>query len=694
MSIREEPEQNQISTKTETQHSSAPSPEPQGSSSTGLKWSEVLGSAASPAERKIRERGRKAEAEVSSEVLQLARQNLVEAALVYGKGFDPQNNDLTNQRVGNLQGFADVLKQINSNLDFSNPQQVEAAVSKLFEQHGAQAVALAVAYQELKYQAMLVVYNINLTSVSEVEQGKPPSTLPTSNEIIINPDGTVTFQSKTISYEEFIKTPDGQRRGLFGIRHHISKKEFQKILQGEPGKEGRYKINISRLTTSTSITTDQLFLLEQLDFYSQSQLFLDPNNSEDFRYLLEEYQRTVLMRAEIARATGVPVSDMSKIFEGGLLQTTLSGLKIENLSTQVKNAIDEERKRIAEETKQRLKQTSEEHRLQVTRAQLEQRVSQLEKELEEVRRRERKISGESTISFDQISQSLEKEFASLVLELGLEQGEIKVDGIFEQLKKLTKDRDNAVLDFDMAGGDTYLQSLRDLYLELQRSLTQVKRITYKNGDVENIGSVEDIKERIEETKNEIESLKQLMKTREKNKNKLKSYESWLQKQIAINGESKTIQQWVEAYILLKPDEGGEGVNRPVEEIEQDLSSARVLLGYFNEGEQTRRNAILAQVGDVSNIPDISFDDVEALNPRLAKVLEKVNDQQKQSFLKILQIIFGQELILPASRDDQRVVDLVNFLNVYIDDLKDKSDYNSFNDTMKEICRLYISLKIK
>lgn len=61
--------------------------------------------------------------------------------------------------MGSLSSIADVLKLINPNLNFKDAGQIEQAVKELLSQYPSQAVALGVAYSEIKLAALRKVYH-------------------------------------------------------------------------------------------------------------------------------------------------------------------------------------------------------------------------------------------------------------------------------------------------------------------------------------------------------------------------------------------------------------------------------------------------------------------------------------------------------------------------------------------------------
>lgn len=670
---------------------------------TGLKWGEVLGKP--PEERKVRERGIKKEAEVSAEVFKLTRDNLVEAALVYGKGLN-EAGAADEEKVGSLKGLANILRQINPELDFSNPQQVEKAVAKLFEQHKGQAVALALAYQELKHQAMTHFYQISLKVISPMEPAKAAAVLPTTNEIVFNPDGTITYQSRIISYEEFIKTPAGQKRreglwGWLGGKRPVSQEEFQKMLQGESGKEGRYKITIST-QVSPSANDSEKFLLYQLGLLDEGSKPLDPNNRENLQYLFEEYQRTGLMRNEIAKATGVSPEERVNVFEGNFLSQILSGITIENTKQRALDAMEEAREEAAKETKQRLEKLTEERIVEVTRAQLQARIQSLQKELEEAKKRDGEKPEEGAEKGEISQEIIKKNILSRLKGAGFQEdldAILTIANLSETPKAGAEVLDalevrTAEIEATLAARADDLERLKGLREQISqlRSLQAQKQTVTKGGQVVVIEASGEVGKVIEEINQQIqdEGLGELDKLRRELgeiKSKIAKYKRWLGMEVNINGQKKTVQQWLEEYVALNEKEkqkaGVAGNERKASEIEEDLSEARILLGYFDEENQRERNE---RVVNFDSLPPVDFGELEALNPALAEVLKVLPDyQERKNIIRILQTIFGIEIILPTARDDQRVIDLVNFLKMHQETLR-VSSLEDFKDEIEKITR--------
>ncbi len=375
---------------------------------TGIFWSEVLGSRRPADQQLVRERQR-TEAQVSPELVELTKQGLTEAALVYGKGLD-QSGEPDANKVGNLTALAKILRQINPEINFADQQAVASAVEALMNKYPGQAVALATAYQELKLKALSQVYEFKVEGISPtIPAGQ--SLVPQENQMIINPDGSISLQQTTMKYEEFIKTPSGRQplEGIFGsilpFTRPISRDEFENMLKGTAGKQGTYKITIET-ENNPHLDEFQKFLLAQLDLYNSENLneSPDPTKREDFIWLLQEYQRSMLVRSEIAKATGVPSTELVNVFQGNFLSDILSGVSVDTIKQRIEEQMQAEQKKNKQETQKRLEEQKRQRVVEASRRQLEARIGELEKELEEAKKREKESgSDQETITADKIS---------------------------------------------------------------------------------------------------------------------------------------------------------------------------------------------------------------------------------------------------------------------------------------------------
>ncbi len=227
--------------------------------------------------------------------------------------------------------------------------------------------------------------------------------------------------------------------------------------------------------------------------------------------------------------------------------------------------------------------------------------------------------------------------------------------------------------------------MRKQIAELRLLQAQKQTVQTKDQTV-TIEPTERVKETIENIQQEIQQagldeLENLNKKLSELSAKIARYRTYLEYQVEINGQKKSVQHWLEEYTRLKGKKGEDSV-RGEQEILQDLGEARLLLDYFSEKEQSARKQ---RSIDKDMVEPVAFEEVEALNPQLAKVLSGINDEGgRKSMLKVLQVIFGIDRILPTAKDDEKAVDLAHFLTNNWEKLKEIQEVDAFNQQVETI----------
>ncbi len=673
-----------------------------------IQWRRVLLDTGQ-AER-VRQRG-ETEAKVSERAWQLTEKGLIEAALIYGKALDT-NGNIDTDKAGILSNFAEVLKIVNPQLDFQNEAQIQEAVKQLMEKYPHQAAALGLIYHQEKLKAIQVAYNITVNKIEELV----PATLPTravkQGELIVNPDGTISLVDRTITYEEFIKTPEGQkRRKLAGVipwfgKEPITQEEFQEMFYGKPGKEGRARLVISKIDNPTYDQQKESFqqhLLELLDLSD-----LDPSKSEDFVYLFQNIQSSLLLKNEIEKVLGKSPEQLAQILQLDLPE--IGSLTAESIKGKIEQQINKEQQKIAEETRKKLEESRQSQTEKAIRARLSERQIKLEEELEEARKREKQKGEGGEKRGEVISQSaISNEVLRVLNGLGFK-GEIKDLLRLVNLPFSEREGSNlralGALELEKAQIEAELQARRPDVEQLDAirkeilklRILQRQKITQRTKEG---GPASQIQTKIQALEEEIKTNDNLKDLPDKQKrlvelsSEIVRYRGYLSEKVEINGEEKTVEEWLKEYARLNKTGTVQGNhqegNGSIENLETDLSTVKVLLSWYDPKEQTARKE---RIVNFKETPAIALDYLEGINPELANVVKQIAQSNQTKFLRILTVCFSQNLIVPETQEEvERAKDLARFLNQYVNGLSTVIDPGKFENKIDHIRRQFLAKNI-
>lgn len=223
----------------------------------------------------------------------------------------------------------------------------------------------------------------------------------------------------------------------------------------------------------------------------------DPNKPADFSYLMQEFQQAFLLRAEIAKATGVPPDQIETVFgelQGPLLKV-FERIKFEEIVNRIRQEITAQAQKELKERVEALGKSQETSMRKI----LERRREQLKGEIEELRRKQEERTlrtkeegevvtsgdvagaiynflGEETINAVGIAEISEGKITTFFdiekLRLGLE---MKLNDLEEEINKITGGK-----------GRKGLEEERDRLLQLLAEKGQVIETKDSQGNIAKI----------------------------------------------------------------------------------------------------------------------------------------------------------------------------------------------------------------
>ena len=525
---------------------------------------------------------------------------------------------------------------------------------------------------------MCKVYNISSQIIEKPQAGRQPGIIKT-NEIIINPDGTLSTQERELTYEEFAKTDQGQKkRDILGLKfgkRPISKKEFVELREGVAGKFGRMKISISKNETPQQLEDYEEFMLSQLDLKE-----LDPTQSGDFNYILSEVGAVSLIRNEAARATGVSIRQMTNILHSNFLQTHL-GKEIEDITSSIDQRFEEERLKESEKTKERLVEERQKHSFEALNSQLRQKKENLIRKLEEVKNKQKKPEdqlkpSEQMIDAKKIKESLESRCLQLLKDnnfkikslLHISGKEFDPSAGYDELDFLEMQKAQLTAELETTAPTE--QNLRNELTSWQQEIRDLRKqgaisaqvIQTEQGATRLEINKEAVDSYILEVNKEIEDIKAKLNSYDEKRTqkaevekKIVTYRRLLDSSLTINGQNKTLIEWLEEY-RVQTVEGG-ATELELSELENEIAKIDVVLDYFSEDKLNQRKQREINFDFIEPVPD---EDLKTLNPELFNLLDVTNIDRNNT-LKILETVFSKDLILPTNREDQEVKNLSIFL---------------------------------